>query len=201
MVAKHLLELLFSTLVCESSRQRWSTFVLIMHVFCLRGRWIFYFYIHRSPPTPLIELINLTCSRMVEIVSEAKVPFGEYLDMASDTEAQNNSLALILAWKLLVMFFRGLPQENRVEYAKYIRQNKMVDDLLHVLFRLLPLNTARAGTVVADDCEPDIGGFAGQRTIQELARNVSYSLLQWMPAIVRQWWNSLDKRRASIVDK
>lgn len=155
----------------------------------------------RSPPTPLIELINLTCSRMVEIVSEAKVPFGEYLDMASDTEAQNNSLALILAWKLLVMFFRGLPQENRVEYAKYIRQNKMVDDLLYVLFRLLPLNTARAGTVVADDCEPEIGGFAGQRTIQELARNVSYSLLQWMPAIVRQWWNSLDKRRASIVDK
>ena len=51
----------------------------------------------------------------------------------------------------------------------------MVDDLLQVLFRLLPFKMA--GVVVAEDCELEIGGFTGQRAIQELARNVSYSLL------------------------
>ena len=136
---------------------------------------------------------------MAEMVREAKVPFGEHLDMTSDTEAQNVSLALMLAWRLLLQFFRSLPQEKRVEYAKYIRQNKMVDGLLGLLFRLIPLKTA--WIVPADDCVPEIGRFVGERTIQELACGVCYSLLQWMPAIVRQWWNGLDKRQSAIVDK
>ena len=133
------------------------------------------------------------------MLREAQVPFGEHLDMASDREAQNVSLALLLAWKVLLHFFRSLPQEKRVEYAKYIRQNKMVDSLLGVLFRLMPLKAT--GATLTDDCEPMIGRFAGQRTIQELSCGVCYSLLQWMPAIVRQWWNGLDKRQSTIVDK
>ncbi|KAJ7383932.1 listerin E3 ubiquitin protein ligase 1 [Desmophyllum pertusum] len=156
----------------------------------------------RSPPTPLISLINTTCAHMTEMVSDAHVPFGEHLDMTSDTEAQNVSLALMLAWKLLLQFFRNLPQERRVEYAKYIRQNKMVASLLGVLFRLIPLKPAALATaMVADDFEPQIGRFSGQRTIQQLACGVYYSLTQWMPAIVRQWWNGLDKRQSAIVDK
>lgn len=135
-------------------------------------------------------------------MSEAHVPFGEHLDMTSDTEAQNASLALMLAWKLLLQFFRSLPQERRVEYAKFIRQNKMVGNLLGVLFRLIPLKaTAAAAAMAADDFETEIGRFVGQRTIQQLACGVYYSLSQWMPAIVRQWWNGLDKRQSSIVDK
>lgn len=139
---------------------------------------------------------------MEEMVSEAQVPFGQHLDMTSDTEAQNASLALMLAWKLMLQFFRSLPQERRVEYAKYIRQNKMVGNLLGVLFRLIPLKaTVAAAAMVADDFEPDMGRFPGQRTIQQLACGVYYSLSQWMPAIVRQWWNGLDKRQSGIVDK
>lgn len=135
-------------------------------------------------------------------MSEAHVPFGEHLDMTSDTEAQNASLALMLAWKLLLQFFRSLPQERRVEYAKFIRQNKMVGDLLGVLFRLIPLKvTSATAAIAADGFEPEIGRFAGQRTIQQLACAVYYSLSQWMPAIVRQWWNGLDKRQSGIVDK
>lgn len=133
------------------------------------------------------------------MLREAQVPFGEHLDMAGDREVQNVSLALLLAWKVLLHFFRSLPQEKRVEYAKYIRQNKMVDSLLGVLFRLMPLKAT--GATLTDDCEPVIGRFAGQRTIQELSCGVCYSLLQWMPAIVRQWWNGLDKRQSAIVDK
>ena len=156
----------------------------------------------RSPPTPLIALINEACAHMAELVSEAHVPFGEHLDMTSDTEAQNTSLALMLAWKLMLQFFRSLPQERRVEYAKFIRQNKMVGDLLGVLFRLIPLkSTAAAAAMAADDFEPEIGRFVGQRSIQQLACGVYYSLSQWMPAIVRQWWNGLDKRQSGIVDK
>ena len=156
-------------------------------------------YLLRSPPSPLIVLINDACTRMAEMVSEAHVPFGEHLDMTSDTGAQNTSLALMLAWKLMLQFFRSLPQERRVEYAKFIRQNKMVGDLLGVLFRLIPLKAT--AVAAAGDFEPEIGRFAGQRTIQQLACGVYYSLSQWMPAIVRQWWNGLDKRQSGIVDK
>lgn len=145
-------------------------------------------------------LINSTCTHMAEMVREAHVPFGEHLDMTGDTEAQNVSLALMLAWKLLLQFFRSLQQEKRVEYAKYIRQNKMVDNLLGVLFRLTPLKSA-AVVMVTEDSEPEIRHFVGQRTIQQLACSLLYSLSQWMPAIVRQWWNGLDKRQSAIVDK
>ncbi|PFX16827.1 E3 ubiquitin-protein ligase listerin, partial [Stylophora pistillata] len=154
----------------------------------------------RSPPTALMELINSSCAYMTEMVHEAHVPFGEHLDMTGDTEAQIVSLALMLAWKVLLQFFRSLSQEKRVEYAKYIKQNKMVDSLLCVLFRLIPLKST-AVVVETADSEPDIRRLGGQRTIQQLACGLFYSLLQWMPAIVRQWWNSVDKRQSAIVDK
>ena len=78
----------------------------------------------------------------------------------------------------------------------------MVGDLLGVLFRLIPLkSTAAAAAMAADDFEPEIGRFVGQLAIQQLACGVYYSLSQWMPAIVRQWWNGLDKRQSGIVDK
>lgn len=147
-----------------------------------------------------MELINSSCAHMTEMVHEAHVPFGEHLDMTGDTEVQIVSLALMLAWKVLLQFFRSLPQEKRVEYAKYIKQNKMVDSLLCVLFRLIPVKSTVV-VVETDDSEPGISRLVGQRTIQQLACGLFYSLLQWMPAIVRQWWNSVDKRQSAIVDK
>lgn len=147
-----------------------------------------------------MELINSSCAHMTEMVHEAHAPFGEHLDMTGDTEAQIVSLALMLAWKVLLQFFRSLPQEKRVEYAKYIKQNKMVDSLLCVLFRLIPVKSTVV-VVETDDSEPGISRLVGQRTIQQLACGLFYSLLQWMPAIVRQWWNSVDKRQSAIVDK
>ena len=153
----------------------------------------------RSPPVPLMKLIDSTSLRMTEMMSEAGVPFGEFLDTSSDSEAQNVSLALMLAWKLLVKFFRSMPQETRVVYAKYIKQHKLVHSLLVVLFRLIPLK--KIGVVITEESQPIIGRFCGQRTVQEMACSVYYSLSQWMPAIVRQWWNGLDKHRSSIVDR
>ena len=147
-----------------------------------------------------MELINSSCAHMTEMVHEAHVPFGEHLDMTGDTKAQIVSLALMLAWKVLLQFFRSLPQEKRVEYAKYIKQNKLVDSLLCVLFRLIPVKSTVV-VVETDDSEPGISRLVGQRTIQQLACGLFYSLLQWMPAIVRQWWNSVDKRQSAIVDK
>lgn len=161
---------------------------------------LFWLFFDRSPPTALMELINSSCAHMTEMVHEVHVPFGEHLDMTGDTEAQIVSLALMLAWKVLLQFFRSLPQEKRVEYAKYIKQNKMVDSLLCVLFRLIPVKSTVV-VVETDDSEPGISRLVGQRTIQQLACGLFYSLLQWMPAIVRQWWNSVDKRQSAIVDK
>ena len=137
--------------------------------------------------------------RMSEILSDADVPFGECLYMASDLEARNICLTLMLAWKLLLALFRGTNQELRAEYAAFLRKSKAVAGLLGMLFRLMPLN--KGASVVVEEIAIEVEETVQERTIHELCCSVYHDLLQWMPAMVRQWWNGLDKRRAAIVDR
>ena len=44
----------------------------------------------------------------------------------------------LLAWNVLLSFFRCASAEHRVEYARYIRRAHLVDRLMSDVFRLLP---------------------------------------------------------------
>ena len=136
---------------------------------------------------------------MMAILSDAGVPFGECLCMVTDVEARDTCLTLMLAWKLILAFFRNTSQESRAEYAAFFRQTKAVENLLGILFRLIPLAMERP--IVKEDVAVNIGEIVDGESLHEICCSVFYDLLQWMPAMVRQWWNGLDKRRSSIVDK
>ena len=136
---------------------------------------------------------------MMGILSDAHVPFGECLCLAMDVEARDTCLTLMLAWKLLLTFFCCTSQELRAEYAAFLRQTKAVANLLEMLFRLIPLTKERS--IFKDDLIVDVEEFVREEWLHDLCCSVYYDLLQWMPAMVRQWWNGLDKRRATVVDK
>ena len=146
-----------------------------------------------------MDTLQISSMRMTEILTDAGVSFGEHLSMADDLEAQNVSLALMLAFKLLLQFFRSTSQEIRAEYATFLRRNKLVTEFLGIMFRLIPVRMT--GVSVNADCEPIVRERVTERFVQKLACGVFYSLLQCMPAIVRQWWNGLDKRQSGIVDR
>ena len=43
--------------------------------------------------------------------------------------------------------------------------------------------------------------YDASKEIQALSRNIYYSLLKYLPALVRNWWNLSDKRISNIVEK
>ena len=52
-------------------------------------------------------------------------------------------------------------------------------------------------------CMPLLECNIGDTTLemQDLARNIYYGMLKYLPALVRNWWNLSDKRTANIVEK
>lgn len=131
-------------------------------------------------------------------MKDAAVPFGGQLCLATDIEARRITLTLFLSSRLLILFFKNASFENRSEYAAYLRKPRLIDRLLSMLYRLMPLDSK---TVVTDDYEVSVGDCVTEILVQDLGRCVYYSILHWMPAMVRQWFNALEKKHATIVDK
>lgn len=131
-------------------------------------------------------------------MKDASVPFGGQLCLATDIEARRITFTLFLSSRLLIVFFKNASFENRPEYAAHLRKTKLIDRLMSMLYRLMPLDSK---TVVTDDYEVAVEDCVMESLVQDLGRCVYYSILHWMPAIMRQWFNSLEKKHATIVDK
>ena len=87
-----------------------------------------------TPPTALLRPINDTREGMDAVVDGYTV--GQTAPVSSSNYAVVSSY--LLAWNLLLSFFRRTSAEQRVEYARYIRRVNLVDRLMSDVFRLLP---------------------------------------------------------------
>uniref|UniRef100_A0A673YU46 E3 ubiquitin-protein ligase listerin n=1 Tax=Salmo trutta TaxID=8032 RepID=A0A673YU46_SALTR len=166
-----------------------------------------------SPPAALMTLLS-TCEELCESIM-AGVCVGEFAVVQPLSVEYSCILAYLLAWKLLLSFFKASPSHLRVQYSLYLKRLtcKSLHKLLLHLFRLMPENPAYIGqgaepvsketkTFFTESLSLDVNKSSGiQYELSHLACCVYYSAVQDLPAMVRLWWTSQEKRVSHTVDK
>ncbi|KAJ8793203.1 hypothetical protein J1605_000198 [Eschrichtius robustus] len=164
-----------------------------------------------SPPAALMSLLS-TQEDLLENVLGC-IPVGQIVTIKPLSEDFCYVLGYLLTWKLILTFFKAASSQLRALYSMYLRKTKSLNKLLYHLFRLMPENPTFAETAVElSNKDPKTFfteelqlGIRDTSTlpyhIPHLACSVYHMTLKDLPAMVRLWWNSSEKRVFSIVDR
>uniref|UniRef100_A0ACB8FHJ2 Listerin E3 ubiquitin protein ligase 1 n=1 Tax=Sphaerodactylus townsendi TaxID=933632 RepID=A0ACB8FHJ2_9SAUR len=164
-----------------------------------------------SPPAALMTIL-VTQEDLLENILEC-IPVGEFAVIQPLSEEFCLVLGYLLTWKLILTFFKAASSQLRALYSQYLRRTKSLNKLLYHLFRLMPENPAFPGstaeflnkdtkTYFTEGLNLDIKDTSMLSSeIPHLACSVYCMTLKDLPAMVRLWWNSCEKRVFSIVDK
>ncbi|XP_015278471.1 PREDICTED: E3 ubiquitin-protein ligase listerin [Gekko japonicus] len=164
-----------------------------------------------SPPAALMTILA-TQEDLLENVLEC-IPVGEFAVVQPLSEEFCLVLGYLLTWKLILTFFKAASSQLRALYSQYLRRTKSLNKLLYHLFRLMPENPAFPGstaefpnkdtkTYFTEELTLDVKDMSTLSSqIPHLACSVYCMTLKDLPAMVRLWWNSCEKRVFSIVDK
>ncbi|XP_060090344.1 E3 ubiquitin-protein ligase listerin isoform X2 [Heteronotia binoei] len=164
-----------------------------------------------SPPAALMTVLA-TQEDLLENVLEC-IPVGEFAVVQPLSEEFCLVLGYLLTWKLVLTFFKAASSQLRALYSQHLRKTKSLNKLLYHLFRLMPENPAFPGstaefpnkdtkTYFTEELNLDIKDMSTLSSqIPHLACSVYCMTLKDLPAMVRLWWNSCEKRVFSIVDK
>ncbi|KAM8813132.1 E3 ubiquitin-protein ligase listerin isoform 2-T2 [Rhynchonycteris naso] len=164
-----------------------------------------------SPPAALMSLLS-TQEELLENVLGC-VPVGQIVTIKPLSDDFCYVLGYLLTWKLILTFFKAAASQLRALYSMYLRKTKSLNKLLYHLFRLMPENPTCADTAseLANKEPKTFFTEALQLSIREmtalpyyiphLACSVYHMTLKDLPAMVRLWWNSSEKRVFNIVDR
>nr|XP_045245148.1 E3 ubiquitin-protein ligase listerin isoform X5 [Macaca fascicularis] len=164
-----------------------------------------------SPPATLMSLLS-TQEDLLENVLGC-VPVGQIVTIKPLSEDFCYVLGYLLTWKLILTFFKAASSQLRALYSMYLRKTKSLNKLLYHLFRLMPENPTYAETAIEVPNKDPKTFFTEelQLSIREtatlpyhiphLACSVYHMTLKDLPAMVRLWWNSSEKRVFNIVDR
>ncbi|XP_006267222.2 E3 ubiquitin-protein ligase listerin [Alligator mississippiensis] len=164
-----------------------------------------------SPPAALMSVLA-TQELLLESILES-VPVGEFAVVQPLSDEFCLVLGYLFTWKLVLTFFKAASSQLRALYSQYLRRTKSLNKLLYHLFRLMPENPVFSGpasevpnketkTFFTEDVHLDVkatGVLSSQ--IPHLACSVYHITLKDLPAMVRLWWNSCEKRVFNVVDK
>uniref|UniRef100_A0A673AMC4 E3 ubiquitin-protein ligase listerin n=1 Tax=Sphaeramia orbicularis TaxID=375764 RepID=A0A673AMC4_9TELE len=89
-----------------------------------------------SPPASLMVILS-TCEELCENILTG-VQVGEYAMVQPLSVEYSCILGYLLAWKLLLTFFRSSPSHLRAHYAQYLKRSGSLNKLLLHLFKLMP---------------------------------------------------------------
>uniref|UniRef100_A0A3Q3VQT5 E3 ubiquitin-protein ligase listerin n=1 Tax=Mola mola TaxID=94237 RepID=A0A3Q3VQT5_MOLML len=162
-----------------------------------------------SPPASLMSILS-TCEELCESIL-AGVQVGEFAVVQPLSVEYSCILGYLLAWKLLLTFFKSSPSHQRAHYAQYLKRSCSLNKLLLHLFKLMPENPIYPGqgaeTKETKTFFTETLSLAVHKSenveweLPHLACSVYYSTVQDLPAMVRLWWNSQEKRVISVVEK
>ncbi|KAK2527212.1 Ltn1 [Columba guinea] len=164
-----------------------------------------------SPPAALMSVLA-TQERLLEDILEC-IPVGESAVIHPLSDEFCLVLGYLLTWKLTLTFFKAASSQLRVLYSQYFRKTKSLNKLLYHLFRLMPENPVLSGptsevpnkdtkTFFTEEQHLGVKGTGVLSSqIPHLACSVYRTTLKDLPAMVRLWWNSCEKRVFNIVDK
>ncbi|KAF7206545.1 E3 ubiquitin-protein ligase listerin isoform X2 [Nothobranchius furzeri] len=162
-----------------------------------------------SPPASLMAVLT-TCEELCENILTG-VQVGEFAVVQPLSVEYSYILGYLLAWKLLLTFFKSSPSHLRAHYAQYLKRSCSLNKLLLHLFKLMPENPVYPGQG-AESKEgktffTEILSLAVDETksveweLPHLACSVYYSTVQDLPAMLRLWWNGQEKRVSMAVEK
>ncbi|XP_039574003.1 E3 ubiquitin-protein ligase listerin [Passer montanus] len=164
-----------------------------------------------SPPAALMSVLA-TQELLLENILEC-IPVGEFAVIQPLSDEFCLVLGYLLTWKLTLAFFKAASSQLRVLYSQYLRRTKSLNKLLYHLFRLMPENPVFSGptsevpnkdtkTFFTEELRLDVKGTGALSSqIPHLACSVYHITLKDLPAMVRLWWNSCEKRVFNVVDK
>ncbi|XP_008425391.1 E3 ubiquitin-protein ligase listerin [Poecilia reticulata] len=162
-----------------------------------------------SPPAALMAVLS-TCEELCDSILAA-LQVGEFAVVQPLSVEYSCILAYLLAWKLLLTFFKSSPSHLRAHYAQYLKRSCSLNKLLLHLFKLMPENptcpgqgteTKESKTFFTENLLLTVDKNVGvEWELPHLACSVYYSTVQDLPAMVRLWWNSQEKRVSSAVEK
>ncbi|KAA8586931.1 hypothetical protein FQN60_000767 [Etheostoma spectabile] len=162
-----------------------------------------------SPPASLMAILS-TCEDLCDSIL-AGVQVGEFAVVQPLSVEYSCILAYLLAWKLLLIFFKSSPSHLRAHYAQYLKRSCSLNKLLLDLFKLMPENpiypgqgpeTKEAKTFFTESQSLAVDNSKSvEWELPHLACSVYYSTVQDLPAMVRLWWNGQEKRVSAAVEK
>ncbi|KAM4795349.1 E3 ubiquitin-protein ligase listerin [Rhinophrynus dorsalis] len=164
-----------------------------------------------SPPAALMSVLAVQ-EDLVERILQG-IPVEEYAIIQPVKEEFCYVLGYLLTWKLILAFFKAASSQLRALYSQYLRKTKSLNKLLYNLFKLMPHSPVLPGqasdsltrdlkTFFTEELRLTVKGTAAlQHEIPHLACCVYQITLKDLPAMVRLWWNSCEKRIFSVVDK
>ncbi|XP_034406207.1 E3 ubiquitin-protein ligase listerin [Cyclopterus lumpus] len=162
-----------------------------------------------SPPASLMAILT-TCEELCDSIL-AGVQVGEFAVVQPLSVEYSCILGYLLAWKLLLTFFKSSPSHLRAHYAQFLRRSCSLNKLLLHLFKLMPENpiypgqgpeTKETKTFFTESQSLAVHNSESvEWELPHLACSVYYSTVQDLPAMVRLWWNSQEKRVSAAVEK
>ncbi|XP_056103772.1 E3 ubiquitin-protein ligase listerin [Rhinichthys klamathensis goyatoka] len=164
-----------------------------------------------SPPAALMNILSATEELLENILGGVQV--GEFAVVQALSMEHCCILGYLLSWKLLFTFFKASSSHLRAQYSLHLKKSRSLHKLLLHLFRLMPENLSVPGQPAEPSSkEPktfftETLSLSPQKTeglqfeVPHLACSVYYGALKDLPAMVRLWWNSQEKRVFSTVDK
>ncbi|XP_071800460.1 E3 ubiquitin-protein ligase listerin-like isoform X2 [Asterias amurensis] len=168
------------------------------------------------PPEQLKNILDSASAFMEAILTDVQVGECLTLDPSSTGYYQSMSsvLTYLLVWRLYLKIFKSASAEVRAEYANYLRLTGGVPTLMMNLFRLMPdppVTSLVVDQSVKGSAPRSMFGttpvmkakdiFPSQEEIHHQACALYSTALEDLPAMVRQWWTSQDKKIAPIVDR
>ncbi|XP_042355123.1 E3 ubiquitin-protein ligase listerin [Plectropomus leopardus] len=162
-----------------------------------------------SPPASLMSILS-TCEELCDSIL-AGVQVGEFAVVQPLSVEYSCILGYLLAWKLLLTFFKSSPSHLRAHYAQYLKRSCSLNKLLLHLFKLMPENPTYPGqgtetketrTFFTESQSLAVDNSENvEWELPHLACSVYYSTVQDLPAMVRLWWNGQEKRVSAAVEK
>lgn len=162
-----------------------------------------------SPPAALMAILS-ACEDLCENILTA-VQVGEFAVVQPLSVEYSCILGYLLSWKLLLTFFRSAPSHLRAHYAQFLKRSSSLNKLLLHLFKLMPETPVypsqgselkETKTFFTESLSLAVDkSHSAEWELPHLACSVYYSTLQDLPAMVRLWWNSQEKRVSAAVEK
>ena len=166
--------------------------------------------IHRSPPKTLLSLLQQTDIVVDTMLSGYSIDYCCVVE--PNTDSFTYTFAYLLLWVEILEIFGNTCEENptlRPQMIAFLKENGFLSRLLKNLFRLMPLSTTDGKIFSAELFDKNFTRYSllsmdesiNSSHIQGLSFHLYYLILRQLPAAVREWFNSTDRKTTIVVNE